>query len=94
MEFRRDASMLNVSSRWGPSAGGRVGGGGHRTAPQLGPPQEAWPHLELGACRGRLLLHLHCPGLARPGGGGPGATPSGPSALGLGRMSCPTSTRG
>jgi hypothetical protein len=45
MEFRRDASMLNVSKQ-GPQAGEmQKGGSGNRTVLQLGPLQAGLPPL-------------------------------------------------
>lgn len=93
MEFRRDASMLNVS-RKGPRAGVRGCGWGG----DAGPPCSLGPGGRLASLPGfRCLCVGGWGGLRQPpprGGGGFGTTVSIPSTHGLGRTSCPTSTRG
>lgn len=92
--------MLNVSAFeghvWGrgfPQGRGQLHGAGpqdHRTAPQLGPWQE------LGVFAGEGCCCAACAPALGPAWGQAAhrATASMPFALGLGRMSCPTSTRG
>lgn len=92
MEFRRDASMLNVSSKR-PCAGGGVGG--TRLLLSLGPSRRLGPTWSQVSVPGKAAA---APALPWPGPawgqGGHGAAASVPSALGFGRTSCPTSTRG
>ena len=93
MEFRRDASMLNVSSRQGPRAWGGVGDTGLPLS--LGPSRRLGPTWSQVSVRAKAAA---APALPWPGPawgqGGHGAAASAPSALGFGRTSCPTSTRG